>query len=109
MYHWKIWYDDGSSHEGKTFAEWEAISKQGVLIVKEFRPKPKSNMIHMGCDYYWFEECLKRPNCGQIKSTNQIGPYLIRPRGIRGVKLGRWADEEIWDKAHEEALRYKGE
>lgn len=69
-----------------------------MLIVKEMERQP-NNLVHMGMDYYFFEQC-------QVKSCNRkdIDRYLRRPAGLRNVKFGRWASDEIWERAHNEAM-----
>lgn len=108
---WKIWYDDETSlgtdatHEGETLAQWEALPRDGVLFVRVSKPNV-ADIIHMGCDYYWFETCLTRPNCGTIKSCNpqDLHNYLTRARGMKHVKIGRWADDEVYAHAYAEAV-----
>ncbi len=96
---WIIWYDDASIWTGPTEIDWEGAPRHGVLIVKEIERKP-NDLVHMGGDYYWFEE-------GQVKSCRHrdIDRYLIRPQGIRCVKFGRWGADDVWLKAHNEAMR----
>lgn len=93
---WRIWYDTGDSCEGGSETEWNVAPRQGVLIVKESK-----GLNHMGCDYYWFEN-------GNVKSCapKDLDRYLIRDQGLRNVKLGRWADDSVWNKALEEASRW---
>ena len=95
-YKWKIWYDDGTSHTGTTEDEWNVFVRDGILIVKEYGG---CNIIHMGMDYYWFEN-------GSIKSCNpkDLHGYLRRPEGLKNMKFGRWTDNKVWEKVHKEAM-----
>ena len=98
MSHWRVWYDDGSDHEGAGDGAWQALPRHGVLIVREFgRAGP--DLLHMGLDYYWLED-------GQVRSCSRadLDRYLERPRGLAQVKFGRWASDHIWQQAHDEAL-----
>ena len=96
MRKWKIWYDDGSTSEGVTEEDWDKLPRHGVLLVNFFREKDR--VVHMGFDYYWYEE-------GQVKSCQRVDfdRYLERPLGIKCVKFGRWGADNIWIKAHDEA------
>ena len=95
MHPWRIWYDDGACHDGASAAEWDALPRHGVLIVKEIT----AGRVHMGLEYYWCED-------GEIRSCGRpdLDRYLERPRGLARVKFGRWAPERIWQAAHDEAL-----
>ncbi len=95
---WRIWYDDGSVHEGASAAEWDALPRHGLLIVKE-TGRGGGDLVHMGLDYYWLED-------GAVRSCQRadLDRYLERPRGLARVKFGRWARDDVWQKAHDEAL-----
>ena len=98
MSHWRLWYDDGSVHEGASDDAWQALPRHGVVIVRELgRGGP--DLVHMGLDYYWLED-------GQVRSCSRadLDRYLERPRGLAQVKFGRWASDHIWQRAHDEAL-----
>ena len=96
-YYWKIWYDDGTSFTGVTEEDWNSFSTHGIIQAKEFNRPDKPNLIHHGLNYYFFEG-------GQIISTNDIALYIIRSQGVKSVKIGRWANNYIWDKAVEEGM-----
>ena len=96
-YSWRIWYDDNSSVSGCCEKSWNQAPRDGVLVVMESGDR---KIVHMGCDYYWFEN-------GTVKSCNpkDLDRYLRRPEGLKNVKFGRWADNDIWQKAHDEAMK----
>ena len=98
MSHWRVWYDDGSMHEGAGDEAWEALPRHGVAIVREL-DRAGPDLLHMGLDYYWLED-------GQVRSCSRadIDRYLERPRGLTQVKFGRWASDHIWQQAQNEAL-----
>lgn len=95
-YYWKIWYDDRSVVSGFCVSGWNNAARDGVLIVREYGEKAS---VYMGCDYYWFEN-------GRVKSCNpkDLHSYLRRSEGLRNVKFGRWADDDIWKKVKAEAM-----
>lgn len=95
-YRWRIWFDDRSSIAGCCEKNWNEAPRDGILIVREYGDHP---LVHMGMDYYWFEN-------GRVKSCNpkDLHGYLRRPEGLRNVKFGRWADDDIWKKARNEAM-----
>ncbi len=98
MPHWRVWYDDGTNHDGVSDDAWQALPRHGVLIVRAFgRGGP--DLLHMGLDYYWLED-------GQVRSCSRadIDRYLERPRGLAQVIFGRWASGHIWQQVHDEAL-----
>lgn len=92
----KIWYDDGNTVTGETEEDWNSFDRDGVLIVREYGER---RSVYMGCDYYWFEN-------KNIKSCNpkDLHGYLRRSEGLKNVKFGRWADNDVWKKAHDEAM-----
>ena len=98
MTHWRIWYDDGSMHEGAGDDAWRALPRHGVQIVRELG-RAGNDLVHMGLDYYWLED-------GQVRSCSRadLDRYLERPRGLAQVKFGRWASDHIWQQVHDEAL-----
>ena len=94
-YYWKIWYDNGSTVTGVTEEEWNTFDRDGILIIREYGP----NTVHMGCDYYFFEN-------GTVKacSLKDLHGYLRRPEGLKNVKFGIWTDDKMWKKVHDEAM-----
>ena len=95
----RIFYDDGTVHEGAATEEWwESLPRHGVIIVKETERAP-NDLVHMGMDYYWLED-------GEVKSCNRadLDRYLERARGLRCVKFGRWAADTLWQAAHDDAM-----
>lgn len=102
MSKWAVRFDDDSEeHHGCSVEDWNNLPKHGVLWVREFEPV---SLIHMGLDYYWWEG-------GTVKSCSRpdIDRYLERTDGIRNVKFGRWADQYIWETAHEDLKKVTSE
>jgi hypothetical protein len=98
MSHWRVWYDDGTNHEGASEAAWRALPRHGVLIVREMG-RNGNDLVHMGLDYYWLED-------GQVRSCSRadLDRYLERPRGLAQVIFGRWASDHIWQQVQDEAM-----
>jgi hypothetical protein len=98
MTHWRVWYDDGSMHEGASDDAWQTLPRHGVQIVRELG-RAGNDLVHMGLDYYWLED-------GAVRSCSRadLDRYLERPRGLAQVKFGRWASDHIWQQVHDEAL-----
>ena len=94
---WKIWYDDDTTVAGATEEEWSSYNRDGILIIREYGYK--SPLVHMGMDYYWFEN-------SQIMSCNlkDLHGYLRRLEGLKNVKFGRWCNNDLWKKVHDEAM-----
>ena len=95
-YYWKVWYDDDISYTGSTQKDWDPLPTHGIVQAKEYRPG-ESDLIHHGLDYFWFEN-------GQIISTNQLENYAMRIQGVKSVKIGRWANNYIYEKAVKEGI-----
>ena len=49
MPHWRVWYDDGSVHDGASADAWQALPCHGVLIVRELG-RAGNDLVHMGLD-----------------------------------------------------------
>ena len=89
---WRIWYDDGSVHDGRTLHDWMVLPDDGVLGFVLFYERLAPNGEHMrriasGNDYYWAFPGL----LDTVYAHGNEDPHERYPGA--SVKRGRWTDD----------------
>lgn len=107
MYHWKIWYADGSIIEGSTEQDWAACSHENVIVVLECFGRDENNLflgrINSGCDWYWMENGEVRQSNDSAVTPGEWTPNFA-PQGAI-VKSGIYVADDVFDAIHAQVIR----
>jgi hypothetical protein len=84
---WRIWFDDGSVHDGRTLDDWTALPDDGVLGLVLFYEREGNRRIASGNDWYW---AFAGPR-DTVYAHADEDPRRRYPSAV--VKRGRWTDD----------------